>query len=128
MGCFYTGFGYKDRKNGHFKIGETGKSTPAERLGQIRQKETFMCLGYVILKGDTKADRLFIESYVRAKLSKEEDLTHIQNDHFLYKIKGNDEKYTQAYGIANRALNFAMEACKMQNIEYSLGTKTYKRG
>lgn len=22
MGCFYTGFGYRDRKNGHFKIGE----------------------------------------------------------------------------------------------------------
>lgn len=128
MGCFYTGFGYRDRKNGHFKIGETGDKTPAKRLSQIRQVETFMCLGYLVLKGETKAERLFIESYVRVKMAQEPDLHHIQNDHFTYKIISKDEKYSQAYGIANRALNYAMEACQMQGVKYSLGTKTYKRG
>ena len=42
---------------------------------------------------ETKAERLFIESYVRMKLEQEPDLHHIQNDHFTYKIIGKDEKY-----------------------------------
>ena len=39
MGCFYTGFDWRNRKNGYFKIGETSGKTPAARLAQIRREE-----------------------------------------------------------------------------------------
>ena len=85
MGCFYTGFDYKNRKNGYFKIGESGNKTPAVRLSQIRQNDSFQCLGYLLFENDTKAQRLFIESYTRMKMS--ERYEHTQNDHFLYTIR-----------------------------------------
>lgn len=129
MGCFYTGFNYKQRVNGYFKIGESGKDTPAQRLSQLRQNESFECLGYLLLNNDTKADRLFIESYVRMKMEHYYlELTQVRNDYFAYTIKSADTKYTQAQKFANTALNFAIEACKMTNVKYKIGTKTYKRG
>ena len=124
MGCFYTGFDYKNRKNGYFKIGETEKNTPAARLSQIRQKDAFMCLGYIQVSGD-KPERLFIESYVRLKMSKK--FEHIQNDHFVYKIE-KGRKYEQAFEIAEKALKYAIEACEMINVKWSFGEKTFKRG
>ena len=71
MGCFYTGFDYKNRVNGYFKIGESGKKTPAARLAQIRQTDCFQCLGYILLENDTKPQRLFVESYARMMVEKE---------------------------------------------------------
>lgn len=125
MGCFYTGFDYKNRKNGYFKIGETGKATPAVRLYQIRQTDCFECLGYIIMTGDTKPQRLFVESYARMKMS--EHYEHTQNDHFLYAIR-QGEKYEQAFEMAREALGYAEEACKIAGIQYKYGTKKYKRG
>ena len=128
MGCFYVGFDYKNRVNGYLKIGETGKKTPASRLAQIRQKDSFQCLGYIELQNDSKVERLFVESYVRMKLSQSDiGLTHTQNDHFTYHIESKDNKYSQAQEFANLAIQLAIEACHIANISYVIGTKTYKR-
>ena len=129
MGSFYTGFDYKNRVNGYFKIGETGGKTPAKRLASIRQTDCFECLGYLLLEDDTKAERLFIESYARMMLEKHcPMLIHTQNDHYLYKIEGKGRKYAQAQEFADLALHFAKEACKIAGVKYTVGTKVYKRG
>lgn len=125
MGCFYAGFDYKNRKNGYFKVGESGDKTPAARLANIRQGDSFQCLGYLLFENDTKPQRLFIESYVRMKMA--EHYEHTQNDHFLYTIR-QGEKYEQAQEMAKEALGYAEEACKMANVKYKYGTKQYKRG
>ncbi len=129
MGCFYAGFNYRNRVNGCSKIGETGEATPASRLATFRQKEVFQCLGYIIMKGETHAQRLFVESYARMKIEAEcPDFHHIKNDHYLYKIISKEEKYSQAQDFAETALGFAIEACEMVGIEWKRGTKKYKRG
>ena len=125
MGCFYTGFDYKNRVNGYFKIGETGANTPAARLAVIRRSDAFQCLGYIIMTNDSRAQRLFVESYVRMKMA--ERYVHTQNDHFLYKIQ-QGRKYEQAQEMAEEALNYAEEACRMAKVTYERGTKVYKRG
>jgi len=124
MGCFYAGFDYKNRKNGYFKIGETAAKTPAARISNIRQHDSFQLLGYIVMHDETKPQRLFVESYVRLKLS--EHYEHTQNDHFLYSIK-QGAKYEQAYDMAREALTLAEEACHIAKVEYHYGTKTYKR-
>ena len=129
LGCFYTGFDYKNRVNGYFKIGESGKKTPAARLATIRQYDAFECLGYLLFENDTKAERLFIESYTRMMLEKHcSSLEHTQNDHYTYKIESKNRKYEQAKEFADLALQFAKEACEMANVSYKVGTKVYKRG
>lgn len=125
MGCFYTGFDYYNRVNGYFKIGESSYKTPAKRYSQIRQTDHFQGLGYLTFTDDTKAQRLFVESYVRMKLSTKYE--HTQNDHFLYNIE-KGRKYEQAQEMAEEALNYAEEACKIANISYKRGKKTFKRG
>lgn len=129
MGCFYTGFDYKNRVNGYFKIGETGGKTPAARLTQIRKTDCFQCLGYLILKDESKAERLFIESYVRMMLERRcTKLEHTQNDHYLYRIESKERKYEQAQEFADLALSIAKEACELAQIKYEVGKKVYKRG
>lgn len=128
MGCFYTGFDYKNRVNGYFKIGESGKKTPAQRLSVIRCNDSFECLGYLCLEGETKAERLFIESYARMKLDQTfSELFHIQTDHFGYIIESNERKYPQAQAFADAAIKFAIEACEFTNVKYKVGTKKYPR-
>lgn len=128
MGCFYTGFDYKNRKNGYFKIGETGKATPAARLSQLRRDDCFQCLGYIILKNESRPERLFVESYVRMMMAENPQLTHTQNDHYLYVIESKERKYAQAQEFADEALRYATEACQMKGIQFEVGKKVYKRG
>lgn len=128
MGAFYTGFNYMNRKNGYFKIGETGKNTPAARLAQIRQADYFQCLGYIVLPEATKAELWEVESYVRLMMERTfPELTHVQNDHYVYTIESGN-KYQQAQRFADSALNFARKACVLFDIEYTDGKKQYKRG
>ena len=128
MGCFYTGFDYKNRVNGYFKIGESGKKTPSQRLSQIRRTDSFECLGYLLFENDSKPERLFIESYVRMKMDQVfDELTHTQNDHYLYTIESKEEKYNQAQKFADAALDFAKEACEIAKVKYKVGTRKYKR-
>ena len=126
MGCFYVGFRYKQRKNGVLKIGETGYETPANRLGQIRRVECFQCLGWIHLIGETRSQRLYVESYVRMKME-QKGLSHFGNDHFAYAIE-EGMKYEQADYLSVVALHYAEEACKQQGIQYEYGRKQYKRG
>ena len=125
MACFYTGFNYFRRLNGLFKLGESGKNTPAQRLSTIRQKEHFQCLGWITMPKATKSERLAVEAHARLKMSYL--FEQIQNDHFIYKITPN-RKYEQAQEMANLAIRYAIEACEMYNIAYSIGNKEYKRG
>lgn len=124
MGCFYTGFDWRNRKNGYFKIGESGKKTPAMRLAAIRQTDAFQCLGYLLFINDTKPQRLFVESYVRMKMA--EQYEHTQTDHFLYTIEQGN-KYGQATEMTKQALTYAEEACKIAKVQYKYGTRTYTR-
>lgn len=127
MGYFYTGYNFQQKKYGKFKLGETGKARLNDRLSQIRLTETnFECLGYLILKNETRTQRLFIESYSRMMMEKEPELTHIQNDHFTYEIiKGH--KTAQAQAIANKALSYAITACEMAEVEYEMGTQIFPK-
>ena len=125
MGCFYTGFDYYNRVNGYFKIGETEKQTPAARWATIRHYDHFQGLAYLVLKGETKSERLFVESYVRMKFEKFYKQT--QNDHFLYTIE-KGRKYEQANEMSEQAIALAIEACEIAGINWERGTKTYKRG
>lgn len=124
MGCFYTGFDYYNRVKGYFKIGESEKKTPAQRLYAIRQSDHFQCLGWLQLLNDTKPQRLFVESYTRMKMA--EHYEHTQNDHFLYAIR-KGEKYEQAQEMAEEALQYAEEACRIAGIVYKRGKRQYKR-
>lgn len=125
MGCFYTGFDYKNRKNGYWKNGETGGKTPAARLAVIRHYDSFQCLGYLIFHNETKSERLFVESMVRVKMERA-GFEQVQNDHFLYKIE-EGRKYEQAEEIAKQVMAWAIEACEFIGIDYEIGTKKYKR-
>lgn len=127
MGCFYAGFDYKNRKNGYFKIGETEKDTPAARLSAIRTSDSFQCLRWIHLINETRAERLYVEAYARMMMETHPDLTHTQNDHFLYMIHSKEEKYTQAQAYADLAIKYAITACDMIGIEYENGSKTYRR-
>jgi hypothetical protein len=128
MGCFYTGFDNKNSVNGYFKIGESSKKTPSQRLITIRQKENFECLGYLLLEDDTKPERLFIESYVRMKLDQTfAELTHIQNDHYTYAVKNKKKKYIQAQNFADAAIKFAIDACEIASVKYKVGTRKYAK-
>ena len=129
MGYFYTGFDYKNRKNGYFKIGETGLRYLSTRLANIRRSDSFQCLGYLILPKATKSERRLIESTVRLQLERATQfgLTQIQNDHFAYNIRAN-EKYQQAHEIAGFALDCAIKVCEQWGIEYTIGTKEMTRG
>jgi hypothetical protein len=126
MGCFYVGYDYTRRKNGVLKIGETKHDTPARRLQHIRKNEAFECLGYLVIKAN-KIERLFIESYVRLMLAREnQELTHQGNDHFIYTIiKGFKKEQSTRY--AENALMYAEQACRFIQIEYKREYKRYKK-
>lgn len=127
MGYFYTGYNYQQKKYGKFKLGETGKARLNDRLSCIRLTEgNFECLGYIILKDETRTQRLFVESYSRMMMEKEPNLTHVQNDHFVYDIKKGHKK-AQAQTIANKALGYAIRACEMAGVEYEMGTQIFPK-
>lgn len=127
IGYFYTGFNYLQKKFGRFKLGETGKARLNDRLSVIRNAEGgFQCLGYLVLKRATKAERLFIESYARMMMERNPQLTNVQNDHFIYDIaKG--QKYEQAYDFAQEALSYAMKACEIASVEYEIGSRVFPK-
>ena len=125
MGYFYTGFDYKNRKNGYLKIGETGQKYLSQRLQVIQHYDSFECLGYLILKNETLSERRLVESYVRVMMERVDGLTQTQNDHYTYVISGN--KYEQAHEYAEIALAYATAFCEQLGIEYERGTKKYKR-
>ena len=126
MGCFYTGFDYKNRKNGYWKIGESGYKTPAQRLATIRQGDCFQCTGYLLLKNDTLSERRALEALVRLAMERA-GFKQVQNDHFLNNIE-QGRKYEQAAEITGFVMAEAVKACEYLGIQYEVGAKKYKRG
>lgn len=123
---FYVGYNYFNRKNGYCKIGETSLALSV-RLATIRQKEHFECVGYIKFENASKAERLYVESYVRLMIEKNlPDFEHTQNDHFIYSIDG--DKKQQIEQFKNKAFEYAIKACEFAGIKYEIGTKQYKRG
>ncbi len=128
MAAFYTGFDWRNRKNGYFKIGETGGKTPAARLSQIRANDAFQCLGYILMPDASKPERLAVEAHVRLMMDRNfPELTHTQNDHYLYQMADREHKYTQVQVFADAAISYAIAACEMYHIAWTMGTKQYKR-
>lgn len=116
-GFFYVGGKTANSVNGYAKIGETGMAL-SQRIAMIRYSEhNFMLLQYIALPNATKAERLMIESFVRLALERDE-YTHTQNDHFTMPITKNS-KIDIYNAFADKAINYAIQACKMFNIEYS---------
>lgn len=117
----YAGFDYKNRKNGYFKIGQTQHLK--NRISNIQHYDSFQVLKY--LEIDTnKSGAMLIESIVRFELNK--NLTHTQNDHFIYEINS-DDKYGQAEMIASAAMDAAKRGCEIYGIKYHEGTEQLKR-
>lgn len=90
----YFGWYCKQLKFGRCKIGETQQKYVTGRFSQIRKenKVSFRGLISVTVKGLTKAEIYYIESYVRLHMSRIEGLEYDEdsNDHFDYLIeKGN---------------------------------------
>lgn len=119
MGYFYTAYcarndDWKDNAEMLFKIGETCQAIE-KRIGQIHA----FGLRCLKLNNDTKAQRLFIESYVRLKLS--EYYKNLGNDYFLYysqNILNPEFRNSEAIEISNKAIRFAEECCTMINLNY----------
>ena len=119
MGYFYTGYcarndEWKTNAEMLFKIGETCQKIET-RIGQLR----IVGLKCLKLKNDTKAQRLFIEAYVRLKLAEYYD--NLGNDYFLYHTKDSlniKVQYDEAIELSNKAIQFAKESCIMIQLNY----------
>ena len=92
-------------KFGRCKIGETQQKYVTGRFSQIRKenKVSFRGLISVTVKGLTKAEIYYIESYVRLHMSRIEGLEYDEdsNDHFDYLIEKSNRK--------NQIIRFADE-------------------
>ena len=80
------------------------------------------------LTNASKPERLAVEAYVRLMMDRNfPELTHTQNDHYLYQMADREHKYTQVQVFADAAINYAITACEMYQIAWKMGTKKYKR-
>ena len=116
---FYVG---KNENNGEYlmpKIGES-KQKLKDRAREIRKDgdRNFQMMGCLVLIGATKAERKYIESYVRMKMEKYGK--NIKNDHFLIRAKA--KKYCDAQYTAFMlvALGYAMDLCNREGFLYEL--------
>lgn len=111
MGFFYTGYTEScDPKQNLFKIGETVQDY------HIRCKQQQIYPLFALeLENENSAQRLFVEAYVRLKMS--ENYSNVKKDYFNYFVDVNNE-HQQAKKIAKKAIYFAKEACQMIKIKY----------
>ena len=114
-------FFYVGRRNNYHdyimpKIGETGRTLP-ERAKEIRKEyEDFKMLGCLILLNVTKAQRLHIESEVRAKMEKYGK--NIKNDYFLVRTRAKKYRDLQYASFALIALGYAIDCCRREGYHY----------
>lgn len=101
----YFGWYSTQLKYGRCKIGETQQKYPTNRFSMIRNqnKKSFRELVSITVKGMTKAEIYYIESYVRMYMSRVNGLEYDEdsNDHFDYLIEKGNRK--------NQIINFADE-------------------
>ena len=116
-GFFYVGGKTANSVNGYVKIGETGMSM-AQRTAMLRYSEKNFCLlRYIELPNATKAERLMVESFARLNLERNGYL-HMQNDHFTFTMDKNSKANLYS-DFADKAIEYAIQACKLFGIEYS---------
>lgn len=116
-GFFYVGGKTANSVNGYVKIGETSISIN-QRMAMLRQSEHNFCLlQYIALPNATKAERLYVESFVRLNLERD-GYTHTQNDHFIFPMS-KDSKTELYNAFANNAIRYAVQACKLFGIDHS---------
>ena len=107
-----------------FKIGES--SNLEHRTNTLWTQNRVVISRYVRFNG-TKDERLFIESYLRAKYSANCNLAHFGNDHFKARnsnsLKGAENKF-----FVNVAEAFAMlETIKHKSFNYKVYTGRFDR-
>lgn len=122
MGCFYIMSAHDTDNTSLIKIGETKRLGYRTRLSQLNRdnKCHYDCLGYLLLKDETVAQRLFVESYVRLKLEQQATyLKHTKLDHFYF----NEAEPVES--MLNEIFAYAQEACKMAQIKYKRGKLDY---
>ena len=114
-GKLYVGKDKNRRTKGIAKLGETAQNLKA-RERQIRKNEKgFQMLACLYLFNVTKAQRRYVESYVRMKMEKY--LPNIGDDHFCFEIKkGMKDLQYDAFAVI--AISYAIECCKQEGFEY----------
>ena len=115
VSAFYVGKDKNRRTKGIAKLGETAQNLKA-RERQIRKNEKgFQMLACLYLFNVTKAQRRYVESYVRMKMEKY--LPNIGDDHFCFEIKkGMKDLQYDAFAVI--AISYAIECCKQEGFEY----------
>lgn len=115
ISAFYVGKDNNRRTQGTPKVGETAQK-PQDRERQIRKKEKgFQMIACLYLFFVTKAQRRYIESYVRMKMEKY--CTNIGDDHFRFTLR-KEIKDIQYRAFAIIAMSYAIECCEKENIKY----------
>ena len=116
---FYVGRNENFRDYLMPKIGES-KQKLNERAREIRKDgdRNFQMMGCIVLIGAPKAERKYIESYVRMKMEKYGK--NIKNDHFLIRAKAKKYCDAQYMAFALVALGHAMDICKREHFLYTL--------
>ena len=111
----YFGWYSTQLKYGRCKIGETQQKYPCNRFAMIRKqnKKSFRELISITVKGMTKAEIYFIESYVRMYMSRVNGLEYDEdsNDHFDYLIEKGNRK-NQIIDFANKFERIAIKGLK----------------
>lgn len=106
------------------KVGETGNLEG--RQNTLWSNEYINVSRYVSFNG-TKDERLFVESYLRAKYSANSNLQHFGNDHFKAQTKNNLK------GAENKFFTYVAEAfalleqIKGREISFNAYTGRYSR-
>ena len=118
MGYFYIGYNFTNKNEGYCKIGETGRANLFSRVKELEHIENFSLLEYIYLPNATKAQRLFVESYVRRKIEQNDHIffQHCKLDHFYFNLINGDMLTT----FKIKALAYALEACELAKIKYTL--------
>lgn len=114
----------KDTKSKAYCIPKIGQSKDhwQKRENSIRRREedrNFRMMVYLPLFNATKADRLAIESHVRQKMQKYAQ--SIGDDHFRFPCKkGMKDKQYEAFALI--AIGYAIDACKIYNVQFGFPT------
>ena len=119
LSFFYVGKNGVEEEYLTPKIGET-KQTPNKRESHIRshcpEDKHFQMLGVLVMVNATKAERQFVESYVRMKMEKYGK--NIKNDHFLVRARAKKYRESQYIAFAILALCYAVECCEKEHFPY----------
>lgn len=97
------------------KIGETSQRMQAREYQLAKKEKGYHMLACLYLFRLSRAERRYIESYVRMKM--ENYAKNVQNDHFKFKMtKQTREIQQRAFAVV--AMGYAIECCIKNNFNY----------